>query len=482
MKLKKHHSFSLLLPLFFFQSALADNSNLSRKERSVVWQSSDFFESIAQNNEYLCGIKKLSNELHCYQLFKDGSRLPPNETKMIGSYSKIALGDSYSCAINSNDQSLACWEKKLLEKEAQSSISKPIEPIKILQNKQIIDVSTKNKNVYVIDNNGQLHSWGDNSRGQLANLTSYFKKGETLQNSNNPIPIQYLDKKFFQVSAGEQFFCAISKEGEKLNTKFGKLFCAGDNTFAQLGQDDDSDEAIGKLTQVGNKDYISVSTGKYHACAVTLDRKLECWGSNYFGQAGLDPRNITKVYLPQPVQSNDTNFSNTEIESVTLSDYSTCALTKNGEVFCFGDNTFGQIGGSPEENSIPIINSNGSTYKIRLSPQKPFPNWRLTFKQLATNTQSTCGITKNNNLECWGFFEKNFYKDISIGNQDKCGISLVGSRLFCASSSEQAKTHSNPWNTPISTPWASSLQFKQVSVGSYFVCAVAIQGLNNLYC
>ena len=46
--------------------------------------------------------------------------------------------------------------------------------------------------------------------GQLANLTNYFKKGETLQNSNNPIPIQYLDKKFFQVSA-ENSFCAISK-------------------------------------------------------------------------------------------------------------------------------------------------------------------------------------------------------------------------------------------------------------------------------
>lgn len=482
MRIKKYYSLKIFLPLLFVQSAYSDNMTFSRKKRSVVWQNSDYFESIAQNNDYLCGIKKQSSELICFQLFKDGSRLPPNETKMFGQYSKISLGGNYSCAISSNDESLSCWGNKLIEKNTISGQLKPNEPVKVLIDKKFIDIATNTNNAFAIDQDGQLYGWGDNSRGQLANLQGYFKKEEPSQNSNNPMKIQYSDKKFFQVSAGEQFFCAIAKDGVNLNKPYGKLYCAGDNSFGQLGQDDDADEAIGKLTQVGNKNYISFSAGKYHACAITLEKKIECWGSNSFGQLGLDPRSTSKVYLPQIVQSSNPEFNNAEFESVVLSDYSTCALTKDGTAYCFGDNTFGQIGGSPEENSISILNANGNNYRVRFTPQQPFSNWKFKFKQLVSNTQSTCGITKSNNLECWGFFEKNYYKDISIGNQDKCGISQIGNRLFCSSNSEITSTHSNPWNMPISTPWASSLQFKQVSVGTYYVCAVAVQGLNNLYC
>jgi alpha-tubulin suppressor-like RCC1 family protein len=484
MPVKFKNSFFITVGNIFFlvSSATASSENLSRKKRSVIWENFETYHSISMNNSSLCGIKQQSNALVCFQLFKDGSRIPPNESIFPGEYSKISLGGEQSCVINKSDQSISCWNKNIFAQEIGKKTFTPILPNKIESNKKFVNIASGTKNTYAIDNQGALYGWGENSRGQLANLNTDFTNDMIPKLSSTPVNIHIQGKTFFSIATGDQFFCTISNEGNVESIPYGKLYCAGDNSQGQIGSGENSKSAIGKLTQISSKNYLSVSAGKYHACAITENHQLECWGSNYFGQLGFNPAQSENIYSPRLVTSSSVTFNNAKIQSVTLNDNSTCVLTKEGTPYCFGDNSFGQIGSDPKEDSIPILDPSGNTYHIRFEPRIPFPNWNISFLNISGNSRTTCGMTTENKLECWGFFEKNKYRALSVGYGNKCGISLEGDRLFCSSKDTTPQSHPNPWNTPLSTPWASSQSFKQVSVGRYQTCAVTKDHGPNTYC
>ncbi len=481
MNVKYKKSFLMVVGNIFFlaSSATASSENLSRNIRSVIWENFETYHSVSMNNSTLCGIKKQSNTLVCFQLFKDASRIPPKETIFPGEYSKVSLGGEHSCVINKNDQSIACWNKGIYTRKTNDRAFIPQLPAKISSAKRFVEIATGTKNIYAIDNVGLLYGWGENARGQLANL---FTDDTLAVPSNVPINIQVHGKTFFSVAAGDQFFCTISKDGNVKNIPYGKLYCAGDNSQGQIGSGEFSLPFIGKLTQVGNKNYLSVSAGKHHACAITDNHQLECWGSNYFGQLGISPNQLKNIFTPRLVNSSSVTFNNSKINSVNLSDNSTCVLTKEGTPYCFGDNSFGQIGDDPKKDSTPIHDTSGNTYHIRFEPRMPFPNWNISFLNISGNSRTTCGMTTENKLECWGFFEKNKYQALSVGYGNKCGISIEGNRLFCSSKDTTPQSRPNPWNTPLSTPWASSQSFTQISVGRYQTCGVTKDHGHNTYC
>ncbi len=80
-------------------------------------------------------------------------------------------------------------------------------------------------------------------------------------------------------------------------------------------------------------------------CATSVVGEVLCWGLNTSGQAGdgtrayaLDP--VVVAGLPAPAVD------------VKLMPYSTCALLANGEVYCWGNNFYGQLGaGLPKGSS-----------------------------------------------------------------------------------------------------------------------------------
>ena len=100
----------------------------------------------------------------------------------------------------------------------------------------------------------------------------------------------------------------------------------------------------------GSKKLVSkISVGTTHVCAVAKDSavsttgKVYCWGNNDYGQLG----NKTNVDSLVPVAVDTTvgsALAGKSVVDVTAGNGFTCALDTTGNVYCWGDNTYGQLG------------------------------------------------------------------------------------------------------------------------------------------
>ena len=126
---------------------------------------------------------------------------------------------------------------------------------------------------------GTARCWGRNNKGQLGlGHTNDIGDDETPASLK---PIE-LDGPVTDIVAGSLHTCALLD---------GKVRCWGDNKFGQLGYSHTravgDDEPVNTVAAVYlGADAISVSAGSYHACVVTKEENVRCWGYNKFGQLG----------------------------------------------------------------------------------------------------------------------------------------------------------------------------------------------------
>jgi len=123
----------------------------------------------------------------------------------------------------------------------------------------------------------------------------------------------------------------------------GRILCWGSNTAGQLG-----DGTVGGLRGrpgfvLGTYGTVHLAVGGAHACAVDTAGTLVCWGANDFGQGG---RAGGASGTPRPVAGSLTGPTN-----LSAGERHSCAIA-NGATFCWGDNTSGQLGtGGPRTAS-----------------------------------------------------------------------------------------------------------------------------------
>lgn len=116
----------------------------------------------------------------------------------------------------------------------------------------------------------------------------------------------------------------------------GQLFCWGDNGQGELGVSSPRTGSPVLVSIPGGSRVEQVSAGRLGFCARTAAQQVYCWGNNSFGQVGSGSR-AGNVVLPAAAMVSD---------AVELSSgyYHTCARTMIGDVYCWGDNSRGQIG------------------------------------------------------------------------------------------------------------------------------------------
>ena len=131
--------------------------------------------------------------------------------------------------------------------------------------------------------------------------------------------------------------------------------------------------------------YVQVVVGATHSCALRHDGEVWCWGANTFGQLGIG--NQPSSVVPVQAYSDAQGFRSNNIASIGAHYYANCALNTAGRAFCWGSNSYGELG-------------DGST-TARRNPV-PVNRLRAGLQSLSTGTYSTCAIDANNRSWCWG--------------------------------------------------------------------------------
>ncbi|HEV3052957.1 MAG TPA: hypothetical protein VGX50_21800, partial [Longimicrobium sp.] len=159
-----------------------------------------------------------------------------------------------------------------------------------------------------------------------------------------------------------------------------------DNSLGQLGNGSrapsEQPVAIG-----GPRRYRMVAVSASHACAVTGDQAIWCWGGNPSGQlgtgsdAGPESCNGTPCSTVPVAVAGGVAFS-----GVAVGSGHSCGVDTSGAAWCWGANDHGQLGdGTTVQRNAPVRVAGG-----------------LTFQSLGAGYRHTCGITSSGAAYCWG--------------------------------------------------------------------------------
>ena len=141
------------------------------------------------------------------------------------------------------------------------------------------------------------------------------------------------------VASGHQHSCALTDQGG--------VRCWGDGGDGRLGNGTYYGDGS-PVSVIGLRDGVaSVSAGDYHNCAITVDGRALCWGSNEWGQLGDGTREDR--YAPVPVQGLEDG-----VVAISAGSYHSCAVTVVGELYCWGNPSYGQLGTQSVWATVPV--------------------------------------------------------------------------------------------------------------------------------
>jgi alpha-tubulin suppressor-like RCC1 family protein len=206
------------------------------------------------------------------------------------------------------------------------------------------------------------YCWGYNGNGQL---------GDGSTGSGDSVPrLVTSGPAFTQVVAGAAHTCAL--------TAAGVAYCWGSNGYGQLG-DNSTTQRTAPVAVAGGITFDSLSAGYYHTCGVA-GTALYCWGLDTDGQLG-DDASFANKSVPTVVAGGQS------WASVSAGQYHTCALTTAGDAYCWGQDTYGQLGNDASftGSGTPVIVAGSRTWD-----------------GISAGGWHTCGVDAGGVGYCWG--------------------------------------------------------------------------------
>ncbi|KAJ7965006.1 Regulator of chromosome condensation (RCC1) family with FYVE zinc finger domain [Quillaja saponaria] len=137
-----------------------------------------------------------------------------------------------------------------------------------------------------------------------------------------------------------------------LVTKQGEIFSWGEESGGRLGHGVDSNVLHPKLIEaLSNTNIELVACGEHHTCAVTLSGELYTWGDGTYNFGLLGHGNEVSHWVPKRVNG---PLEGIHVSSISCGPWHTAVVTSAGQLFTFGDGTFGVLGHGDRKNvSIP---------------------------------------------------------------------------------------------------------------------------------
>lgn len=89
----------------------------------------------------------------------------------------------------------------------------------------------------------------------------------------------------------------------------------------------------------------AISAGGYHTCALLKDKDIKCWGQNSDGQLGIEREtDVGGKQMQLGAALKSVELGNHKNARVVAGSIFTCALLDDGNIKCWGANEYGQLG------------------------------------------------------------------------------------------------------------------------------------------
>ncbi|HSW59626.1 MAG TPA: hypothetical protein VLJ60_02440 [bacterium] len=354
----------------------------------------------------------------------------------------LSGGGKHSCSIN-EDGRLFCWGENsngqmgdawgemdtMNEKIIKNNLPGPVDTSEILIDKKVIDLSAGYLHSCAVDEDGVVFCWGFGRDGQLGNGIYLNVFSPVISDIYGDMK----DKKIVAVSAGGSFSCAVDEDG--------LVYCWGLNLSGQLGdgtniQDREDPMPVDMTGVLKDRKIVKTSSGSSHTCVLDDLGEVFCWGLNDRGQLGDgeggDGANVSErpsvSRVPVKIKAEEIKFAD-----VSAGYNHTCLLSDKGKIYCFGDNSKGQLGDKTTEKKL---------VPVAVSSDKKF-------KAVSAGFEHSCAIDDKDEAYCWG---SNIVGQLGTGTEES---SL----------------------TPVKVEHETETKVRSISCGHRHTCSVSTEGM-----
>ena len=290
---------------------------------------------------------------------------------------KIEAGDYHTCALLKTGD-VYCWGDNLSLEISGTEAALVLNPRKVvfpIGAGEIVDLSLglgtnpTHSRSCVLNKSGEVYCWGTASNAIFGNISPLLAKDFVLQPNSNVSNIKISDTQM----------CISSNN---------KLYASGYNDYGQMF----NDRAIISTPFLMGVDIISdFDCGRYDNCYVS-NNKLFCQGNSF-----------TKKARDEMIALGNT------VEKAVVSSHTTCALTTQKDLKCWGANTFGEIGRG--DIVSPVL--------------KTFPYTTLSNVIMAEGGFHVfCALSDDKKIRCWG---SNKYG--AVGHNNSLDINVLSPTL-----------------------------------------------------
>jgi alpha-tubulin suppressor-like RCC1 family protein len=319
----------------------------------------------------------------------------------------IGGGSNHTCAISSDFTSIQCWGFNGSGQLGNGTTSTQIDAVPVSTglvvpaNPTWSLLSGGDNHTCAIDIHNptvtdRVWCWGNNSSGQLGLGAGNFTS-ETQPTLKAPLAGLGADATPQWIVASGNFTC-LSYTVTSGVLKY-RVACWGDDSKGQLGTDGVAQQVAttpvkddSTAVTLEGDDYFKVAAGGTHACAWTFGGTdlLYCWGSNSKGELGIGKTSASEKMAHQ-ITVNGTLLpgdGNSTLGAVALGIAHTCYVNDTFQVFCWGDNSSGQLG----NDDVPF-----STVPLQVVG---LPSG--TISGIYAGGNQTCALYSTGIPYCWG--------------------------------------------------------------------------------
>ena len=375
----------------------------------------------------------------------------------------ITAGETFTCYLTP-DAAIYCWGQAQYGQMGDASFS--VTPQKVPgiisgsgSNFLSTQISAGDSHICALMVDTKVKCWGKNDYGQTGN-------GSTRQTgSGNPNEVHFLHGTIYpgggpgvaddnyvkdsgggtlsnitQISGGISTTCAIDTSK--------RAWCWGGNSKGQTGYGDvktsgDYAAPSARLVRDGASSAIvgfkSIAVGELFACGLKDDGTVWCWGDNSEGQLG----NGGFADSSTPIQVT----SVAGVTAIAVGARHACAVI-SGLVKCWGQGDDGRLGSARASGGLAPVDVPGLTNVVRIS----------------AGYAHSCALDSSARLWCWGRFYDNFNPSM-VGERGGAAASLRSGGVFGTSGTS---------STPQMVSGFTSV--KSFASGNNHVCAVEVDG------